>query len=136
MYVQGYLQGSENGRVVTIAKKPQGRNVKFSYNTFSKFCIGVLTWFAIMLVPLWRIINICLIFLFLFVIIFTYQQFLTEFAGSDILFHFVYMWERTKFLGVIWLVNTTNQIARAAFTYKQNERGYQNWQILLKVADR
>jgi hypothetical protein len=26
------------------------------------------------------------------------------------------------------LVNTTNQIARAAFTCKQNERGYQNWQ--------
>jgi hypothetical protein len=30
-----------------------------------------------------------------------YKQFLTEFAGSDILFHFVYMWERTKFLRAI-----------------------------------
>ena len=49
----------------------------------------------------------------------TFKQFLTEFAGFEILFHVVYMWEHTKFLCVIWLVNSTNQIARAAFTCKQ-----------------
>jgi len=54
--------------------------------------IGVLNWFTIILVPLWSIINIFLIFLFLFVIIFTYLQFLTEFAGFEISFHVVYMW--------------------------------------------
>ena len=33
----------------------------------------------------------------------TFKQFLTEFAGFEILFHVVYMWEHTKFLRVIWL---------------------------------
>ena len=56
----------------------------------------------------------------------TFKQFLTEFAGFEILFHIVYMWEHTKFLRVIWLVNSTNQIARAAFTCKQYERGFRN----------
>ena len=102
------------------SKKPQGRNLKCQ--------IFIQHFFKIVLH--WCLDLIC------HNVDTPFKQFSTEFAGSDILFHFVYMWERTKFLDVIWLVNTTNQIARAAFTCKQNERGYQNWQILLKVADR
>jgi hypothetical protein len=47
-------------------------------NRTLEFCIGVLTWFAIIVVPLWSIIHIVLIFLFLFVIIFTYMQLLSN----------------------------------------------------------
>ena len=43
----------------------------------------------------------------------TFKQFLTEFVGSEIHFHFVYMWVRMKFLRAIWLVNSTNQIEYA-----------------------
>ena len=64
----------------------------------------------------------------------TFKQFWTEFACFEILFHVVYMWELTKFLREIWLVNSANQIARAPFTCKQHGRGFRNLQILLKIA--
>ena len=67
----------------------------------------------------------------------------TEFACFEILFHVVYMWERTKFLRAIWLVNSTNQIARAAFTCIQQcwgkiivlrwkNRDFENWVFLMQ----
>jgi hypothetical protein len=62
------------------------------------------------------------------------KKFLTEFAGFVIIFHVVYMWEHTQFRRAIWLVNLTNQIARAAFTCKQHGRWSWNLQILLKIA--
>jgi hypothetical protein len=69
-------------RLVTISppstlKSTQRRNLKcqiFMQTFFKIVCIGVLTSFAIILVLNWSLINIFLIFRFLFVIIFTYLQ--------------------------------------------------------------
>ena len=56
----------------------------------------LVSWSTIILVTLWSIINISLIFLFLFVIIFTSAIFFIEFAGFEISFHVVYMWTPHK----------------------------------------
>jgi hypothetical protein len=75
--VHNYPQGLVTISPPSTLKTTQRRNLKcqiFMQTFFKIVCIGVLTSFAIILVLNWSLINIFLIFRFLFVIIFTYLQ--------------------------------------------------------------
>ena len=75
--VHNYPQGLVTISPPSTLKTTQRRNLKcqiFMQTFFKIVCIGVLTSFAIILVLNWSLINIFLIFRFLFVTIFTYLQ--------------------------------------------------------------